>query len=99
MFVIANIIEAVAAVGHMLISAYILVVLAACVVSWFNISPYSPFVRGLYRLTAPVFYQVRRRLPFAQAAGMDFTPVIIIVGLELFDLIVFKSMRQAALGL
>lgn len=99
MFLIANIIEAVAVVGHMLVNAYIIVVLAACVVSWFNVSPYSPVCRVLYNLTEPVFYRIRRRLSFAQVGGMDFTPVIVIVALELFDLVVFKSMRQLAYGL
>ncbi|MDO5537589.1 MAG: YggT family protein [Desulfovibrionaceae bacterium] len=100
MFVIANIVDAVGAIAHMLISAYILVVLAACVISWFRVSPYHPAVRVLRQLTDPVFDWAHRRLPFTRSvSGLDLAPLAIIVGLELFDLIVIRSLRQLAVTL
>lgn len=99
MFVVANIIDAVAVILHMLISAYIIVVLAACVISWFRVSPYHPAVRVLNQLTEPVFFFIRRKLPFSIVGQVDLSPLILIIGLELVDLIVVRSIRQVAMGM
>ncbi len=99
MFVVANIIDAVAVILHMLISAYIIVVLAACVVSWFRVSPYHPAVRVLSQLTEPVFSFIRRKLPFSILGQVDLSPLILIIGLELVDLVVVRSIRQVAMGM
>ena len=64
MFLFANIVDAVAQVAHMLVSAYVFVVLAACVVSWLRVDPWSQPVRILRSLTEPVFGRLRARLPF-----------------------------------
>ncbi len=99
MFIVSNIINAVAVVLHMLVSAYIFVVLAACVISWFRVSPYHPAVRVLNQLTEPVFFFIRRKLPFARIGQVDLSPLILIIALELVDLIVVRSIQQVAMGL
>ena len=96
MFVVANIVDAVAQVAHMLVSAYVFVVLAACVVSWLRVDPWSQPVRILRSLTEPVFGRLRARLPFLCQGGMDFTPVAAVVILELVDLILVRSLAQLA---
>ena len=96
MFVVANIVDAVAQVAHMLIGAYVFVVLAACVVSWLRVDPWSQPVRILRSLTEPVFGRIRQHRPFLCLGGMDFTPVAAIVLLELFDLILVRSLAQLA---
>ncbi len=96
MFLFANIVDAVAQVAHMLVSAYVFVVLAACVVSWLRVDPWSQPVRILRSLTEPVFGRLRARLPFLCQGGMDFTPVAAVVILELVDLILVRSLAQLA---
>lgn len=96
MFVVANIVDAVAQVAHMLIGAYVFVVLAACVASWLRVDPWSQPVRILRSLTEPVFGRIRRHLPFLCQGGMDFTPVAAVVLLELIDLVLVRSLAQLA---
>ncbi len=97
MFVIANIIDAIGYIAHMLISAYILVVIAACIITWFNVSPYHPAVRILRQLTDPAFSFVSRKLPIVrQINGVDLSPVAVIIGLELIDLVIVRSLTQLA---
>ncbi len=96
MFVVANIVDAVAQVAHMLIGAYVFVVLAACVVSWLRVDPWSQPVRILRSLTEHVFGRIRQHLPFLCQGGMDFTPVAAVVLLELIDLILVRSLAQLA---
>lgn len=99
MFIFANIIDAIALISHALINAYILVVLAACVVTWFHVSQYNTIVRVIDQLTAPLFIWVRKKLPMTSVGGLDFSPVVVIVGLELIDLVVVRSIRQLAAGI
>lgn len=98
MFFFANVIEAICFIAHMLISAYIVVVLATCVISWFPVPPYHPAVRVLRQLTDKVFDWTRRKFPIVRNLnGLDLTPLAVIIGLELVDLIVIRSLRQLAM--
>lgn len=99
MFVVSYTLNAIAVVLHMLISAYIFVVLAACVISWFRVSPYHPAVQALNYLTNPAFRFIRYKLPFSRLGQVDLSPLILIIALELFDLIVVRSIQHVAMGL
>ena len=87
MFILANIIDAVTYLCHVAVVTYMIIVAVACAVSWFRITPYHPAVR------------VRRWMPFVCSGGLDFSPVVVIVVLELFDMIVIRSVRQLAMAL
>jgi YggT family protein len=73
---------AAATILHYILYFYGIVVLAAIVISWIRPDPYNPTVAGIMRvvhkLTEPVFYQIRKRLPAAlNNTGLDFSPMII----------------------
>ncbi|MBI5961076.1 MAG: YggT family protein [Chloroflexi bacterium] len=55
--------------------------LARVLMSWVNIDPNSPLARTLYDLTEPVLRPVRNALP--PTAGLDFSPMIVLVLLQL----------------
>lgn len=93
MFFFSNILNAIASLGHMVISVYILVVIASCVISWFRVNPYNRVVQVIDALTRDVFRFVHRFI-HPSFNGIDFTPVIVILALELFDMIILKSLHQ-----
>jgi YggT family protein len=64
-----------------LIDIYCLVVVAAVVVSWTNVPRDNPIVRFVDAVTEPVLEPIRRVLP--ETGGVDFSPVVLIVGLRL----------------
>jgi YggT family protein len=64
-----------------LIDAYVLIVLAAVVVSWMQLDPKHPAVRLLGRLTEPALAPIRRVLP--AVGGLDLSPLVLIVALQL----------------
>ncbi len=100
MFVLANIVDALCVVSHALITAYIFVVLAACVITFLPVPRYHPAVRLLRQLTEPCFDFVRRKMPFTRGRGpLDFSPLVVVIALELADLIVVRSLQQIAHGL
>jgi YggT family protein len=67
-----------------LISFYELVIIARAISSFFPItsgSPFAPIVDLLYKATEPVFQPIRRVLP--PMGGFDFTPLIVLIALNL----------------
>ena len=67
---------------------YLYAVIARILLSWFPISPESPFATifgFLYSITEPVLGPIRRLLPPVGMGGMglDLSPIIVILGLQL----------------
>ena len=99
MIVLANTLSAVALVLGSLLSLYFWIVIIAAVLTWVRPDPYNPIVRTLRTLTEPVFYRVRKWLPFTYSSGMDFSPVVVLLAIELFNRIVITSLAQYAMTL
>ncbi len=62
---------------------YVLIVVARAISTFFPISPGSPFVPVvgfLYNVTEPVFAPLRRVLP--TFGSFDFTPLVVIIGVQ-----------------
>jgi YggT family protein len=64
-----------------LIDVYSLILFAAVVLSWVRPAEGNPFVRIIHQLTEPVLSRVRSILP--AAAGFDFSPMLVLVALQL----------------
>lgn len=99
MIVVANTMSAIALVLGSLLSLYFWIVIIAAVLTWVRPDPYNPIVRTLRTLTEPVFYRVRKWLPFTYSNGMDFSPVVVLLAIELFNRIVIASLAQYAMTL
>jgi YggT family protein len=63
MFVLANLLNALALLLHYALNLYMWIVIARAVISWVNPDPYNPIVRFLSAATDPVFDRLRRMLP------------------------------------
>lgn len=96
MIILANTLSALAMILGSLLNIYFWIVLIAALITWVNPNPYNPIVRILRMLTEPVFYRIRKWLPFTYAAGIDFSPVIVLIAIELVNRIVVKSLAQYA---
>ena len=81
-------------VVHLAISIYIWIIIIRALISWVNPDPFNPIVRFLYRATEPVLRPVRRSLPTYQI-GIDLSPLLVIIGLELVDWYVLPSIDAA----
>ena len=67
---------------------YIWIIIIASFLSFVRPDPHNPVVQTLYRLTEPVFAFIRKKMPFVVMGGMDLTPLVIIIGLQLGDIII-----------
>ncbi|MDR3319382.1 MAG: YggT family protein [Desulfovibrio sp.] len=97
MIVLSNALSAVAAVLGALLNLYFWIIIISAVLSWIKPDPYNPVVRALRVMTESVFYRVRKWLPFTYVGGIDFSPLVVLIVIELVNNIVIASMYQYAL--
>jgi YggT family protein len=95
MFVLANFIYALAGVLDSILYIYMIIVIAAALITWVNPDPYNPIVRFLYSVTEPVFNLVRRALPL-QAVGLDFSPVIVLLVILFLERFLVPTLQDVA---
>ncbi|WP_294624928.1 YggT family protein, partial [uncultured Bilophila sp.] len=88
MFVLGNILFAIARVLDTLLTLYFWVVIISALLSWVRPDPYNPVVRTLNALTEPVLYRIRKWLPFTYLSGLDLSPIVVLVAIQLVQSIV-----------
>lgn len=87
---------AVVSVLSTLLNLYFWIVIVAAVITWVRPDPYNPIVRALRMMTEPAFYYVRKWMPFTYRTGLDFSPVVVLLAIQLVDQIVVRSLAQYA---
>lgn len=98
MFIIINLLDAVALVIHYLLTIYLWLIIIRALLSWVNPDPYNPIVSFLYQVTEPVLYRVRRFLPF-RGLGIDLSPIIVFVIIIFLDRFVVRTLQDIAIRL
>lgn len=93
MFVLGNLVYALAEIFNFAVTFYMWVVIISAVLSWVSPDPYNPIVRFIYKVTEPVLYQVRARLPVS-FGGIDFAPVVVILMIYFLQIFVVNSLLR-----
>jgi YggT family protein len=96
MFVMGNLIVALAKIIEVILTLYMWIVIAQALISWVNPDPYNPVVRFLYRVTEPVLGPIRRWLPL-RGMGIDFSPIVVLLVIYFLQLFLVKTMIQFAM--
>jgi YggT family protein len=76
-----------------LILLYMWVIIIAAVLTWVRPDPYNPVVQLLYRLTQPAYAFVRRFMP-TTFNGIDLSPLIIIIFLQVVQVLITALIRS-----
>ena len=97
MYLIGYFLQAIAGLLHMVLMFAMLVIIARAVLSWVSPDPYNPVVRIINQLSEPMLYPVRRRVPYM--AGIDLSPMLVILVLVFLDNFLVPSLQRMALGL
>jgi YggT family protein len=93
MFIIGNFLKAVAVVLNYVLHFYMWIVVARAVLSWVNPDPYNPIVRFIHNITEPVLYRIRTKIP-VDFGGIDFSPIIVILGIIFLQNFVISSLLR-----
>ena len=95
MLVFKNLLLALATVIDYVLIFFMFITIARAVLSWVSPDPYNPIVRFIHNVTEPVLYQIRKRLPMMYA-GIDFSPIIVILIIIFLRIFVVNSLEGLA---
>ena len=95
MFIIANLLFAVAQVLDYVLWAYVWIIIARIVVSFTKADTTIPVVRFLYGATDPVLDQVRRRWPMIYG-GYDLTPIVVWIAIVFLQRFLVRALYDLA---
>jgi YggT family protein len=98
MFVIANLLIAIAQVLDYLLWAYMWILIGRVIVSWVNADYHNPIVRFLYAATEPVLDPVRRRMPL-RAGSLDLSPLLVWIAIVFLQRFLVRSLYDLAFTL
>jgi len=68
-----------------LLQAYIWIIVAQAVASWLNVRPWNPVVRFLRAATEPLYRRLHRLCPWLIQGGLDFAPLVVLLGIYLLQ--------------
>lgn len=98
MFIIANLLNAIAIIVHYVLTIYMWLVIARAVISWVNPDPYNPIVSFLYQTTEPVLYRIRQFIPLPMI-GIDISPIIVFIIIIFLDSFLVGTLQEIAMRL
>ncbi len=100
MFVLSNLLIALAGLVHAVFQIAWWVLIARIVLSWIRPDPRNSFVRtvihAITQLTDPVLDRARRAMPFLQVGGFDLSPIAVFLLLGFADTFITRSLYAAA---
>jgi len=79
------------------IYVYMFIIIIQIVISWINPGAYNPITVIMHQLSEPILKPVRRLIP--SAGGFDFSPMVIIIGIQLLVILLVSPLMDLGLRL
>lgn len=98
MYPIGYFLAATAKVLEIVLELYMWIIIIRALLSWVNPDPYNPIVQFLHSVTDPVMYRVRRLLPMS-GMGIDFSPIVVILGIIFLQTFLVNTLARFAMQL
>jgi YggT family protein len=95
MFIIANLLFAIAKLVDLVISIYIFVVIVRVVLSWLPHDPYNSMIRFVYTITEPILTRIRAFIP--PIGGFDLSSMILIILLYFAEGFIVSTLTDLAM--
>ncbi|MEK6661766.1 MAG: YggT family protein [candidate division NC10 bacterium] len=95
MFIAGNLLNALATILDIALTAYMWIIIIRAVISWVNPDPWNPIVQFLYRVTDPVLRPIQRMLPMRRL-GIDFSPLVVILAIIFIQKFLIASLTELA---
>jgi len=81
----------------LLLNIYFFTILIQVILSWVSPGNYNPAVALLYSLNEPLLGRARRILP--PISGFDLSPILVLVGLQLLEMLFIAPIQDLGRGL
>ena len=98
MYPIGYFLAATSKVLEIVLELYMWIIIIRALLSWVNPDPYNPIVQFLHSITDPVMYRVRRLLPMS-GMGIDFSPIVVILGIIFLQTFLVNTIARLAMQL
>ena len=98
MFLVGNLLNAIATILNFAITILWWLIIIRAVISWVNPDPYNPIVQFLYKTTEPILTPFRRIVP-AHNIGIDLSPIFAILALMFIRYFIVASLFELAVRL
>jgi YggT family protein len=98
MYVIGYLLLAIAKILDLVLLLFMWIVIARAVLSWVNPDPFNPIVRFIHNVTEPALYRIRALIPVS-FGGMDFAPIIVLLGVMFLRTFVVSSLMRLSASL
>jgi len=95
MFIAGNLLNALATILDIALTAYMWIIIIRSIISWVNPDPWNPIVQFLYRVTDPVLRPIQRMLPM-RGWGIDFSPLVAILAIIFIQKFLVASLTELA---
>lgn len=95
MILLANLLNGLAVVVEMVLSAAMWMLIISALISWVSPDPFNPIVRFLHAVTHPMLKPVRRFVP-PLGGKVDISPIILIILIAFLQTFLVGSMRSYA---
>ena len=95
MFVMGNLLGAVARILDLVLWAYMWLIIIRALLSWVNPDPWNPVVQFLTRVTEPVLGPIRRRVP-SWRMGIDLSPLVAILAIYFVQWFLVDTLKDMA---
>ena len=96
MFILANLLTAIAKLLSTLLDLALIVILVRVVLSWANADPYNALVRAVLALTEPILAPFRRLVPPWKLGGVDLSPLFAALTIELLQWFLVPTLYEMA---
>jgi YggT family protein len=81
----------------LIINIFLFAILIQVIISWINPGSYNPAISLIHSLTEPLLAPVRRWMP--DMGGLDLSPMVVMVGLVVLEMLLIPPIRQLLGGL
>ena len=95
MFILSNVLQALAVILDYVLWLYMWIIIARALISWVNPDPWNPIVQFLQRVTEPVLYPIRRGTGFAM--GIDLSPIIALLIIIFLQVALVQSLKDLSI--
>ncbi|MDP2939876.1 MAG: YggT family protein [Candidatus Omnitrophota bacterium] len=99
MFILANLISALAGIISIVLTIYYWLIIIRAIISWVNADPFNPIVQFLYNATEPILYPIRKIIPLSWRLGIDISPIIAFLIIYFFQKFIVTTLLDLAIRL
>ena len=83
----------------LVIQIYIWIIFISVILSLLQVDPRQPAVEIINRLTEPAFSFIRQKMSFVVVGGLDLSPLVLIVGLQLISSLLTGNIFMTLIGI